>query len=464
MLRDLSYRLKLPLAFIVAVLLTAIALAGTSAVRAYETTRAQLFANAQRIGAVLADALADPIRKDAVWAAYLTVQSLASVESAQSASPLAVVLDSAGRVFVSSDPERFPVLSSVADAIWSAAGQESGEHLVVRVPIVETDGVLGSVLLLYPRDALLPPLYDIITQTVWTTLLILSLVVPIAWFWGRRLAAPLVRLAESMPKVAVAASPQHLQLPEVSSNDEIGLLSQRFRAMLKDLAEKREIERRMIATERLAAVGRVAAGVAHEINNPLGGMLNALSTYRRHGTQADLGERTISLLERGLQQIRTTVGALLVEAKLQTHPLTPEDLEDVKTLVLPEVNKKYARLDWSSNVASSMAIPSTQVRQILLNLLINAVKAVGDHGKIVCDIRNDGARLRITVEDDGTPIPQGQVDRLFEPFSGTEASANGLGLWVTYQIVRQFRGDIAVDSHPGLTRFRVELPIAGAGS
>jgi signal transduction histidine kinase len=262
----------------------------------------------------------------------------------------------------------------------------------------------------------------------------------------------------------VAASPQHLQLPEVSSNDEIGLLSQRFRAMLKDLAEKREIERRMIATERLAAVGRVAAGVAHEINNPLGGMLNALSTYRRHGTQADLGERTISLLERGLQQIRTTVGALLVEAKLQTHPLTPEDLEDVKTLVLPEVNKKYARLDWSSNVASSMAIPSTQVRQILLNLLINAVKAVGDHGKIVCDIRNDGARLRITVEDDGTPIPQGQVDRLFEPFSGTEASANGLGLWVTYQIVRQFRGDIAVDSHPGLTRFRVELPIAGAGS
>jgi len=464
MLRDLSYRFKLPLAFIAAVLLTATALAATSAARTYETTRARLLANAQRIGTVLADALADPIRKDAVWAAYLTVQSLASVPSAQSSAPLVVVLDSIERVFVSSDPERFPVLSRADDAIGAAPEERQGEHLVVRVPIVEQDDALGHVLLMYPRSELLPPLYDIVKRTTWTTLLVLLLVVPIAWFWGRRLAAPLVRLAESMPRVADGPLPESLDLPELASNDEVGVLSQRFRAMLSDLGLKREIERRMVATERLAAVGRVAAGVAHEINNPLGGMLNALSTYRRHGARAELGEKTISLLERGLQQIKETVGALLVEAKLETHPLTAEDLDDVRRLVLPEVKRRRAALRWSSDVSGSLALPSTQVRQVLLNLLLNAVKAAGEHGRVGCEIRTDARWLQIVVEDDGDPIPEQQADRLFEPFSGTEPGTNGLGLWVTYQVVRQFRGDIAVDSRPGLTRFRVELPLADGSS
>ena len=108
-----------------------------------------------------------------------------------------------------------------------------------------------------------------------------------------------------------------------------------------------------------------------------------------------------------------------------------------------------------------MALPSTQARQILLNLLLNAVKAIGERGKIECNVRQDRKHLRITVENDGAPIPTEKADHLFEPFSGAEPNATGLGLWVTYQNVQQFRGEIMVDSHPGHTRFRVELPVTG---
>ena len=171
----------------------------------------------------------------------------------------------------------------------------------------------------------------------------------------------------------------------------------------------------------------------------------------------------MSLLERGLQQIRETVSALLVEAKLETHPLSAHDVEDVRTLVLPEVHKKKARLDWTSEVNGPMALPSTQVRQVLINLLLNAIEAVDDGGGVGCDIRRHAELLRITIEDDGDPIPEEHVEHLFEPFARHQAGGSGLGLWVTYQIVQQFKGELTVDSRPGLTRFRVELPLTVGG-
>ena len=479
MFRDLSYRYKIPLAFTGAILLTAVALASTTAVRTYESARSDLFASAEGLGAVLANALADPIRKDMVWPAYLGIQGLVSAEAGMS-DPLAVVVaDAQGRVFVSSRPEQFPILARLED-LGLAAGSprsdaatnerqapsaiedEEGDRLLMVVPIELAGASLGRVVLIYPRSRLLPPLYEIVHDTVWTTVVVLLVLGPLAWAWGGRVAAPLVHLADGMSKVTTLA-PEEIALPRVHSGDEIGRLTGQFRAMLRDLREKRDVERRMVATERLAALGRLSAGVAHEINNPLGGMLTALSTYRHHGGRGReaLSHRTVSLLERGLQQIRETVSALLVEAKLETHPLSAQDIEDVRTLVLPEIYKKHARLTWASEVTGPMALPSTQVRQVLINLLLNATEAVDDGGAIGCEVRRREDRLCIIIEDDGDPIPDEHVEHLFEPFARHHAGGSGLGLWVTWQIVQQFEGELTVDSRPGLTRFRVVLPVAG---
>ena len=477
MLRDLSYRYKIPLAFTGVILLTAIALASTTAVRTYDSARSDLLASAEGLGAVLASALADPIRKDAVWPAYLSIQGLASAEAGMS-DPLAVVVaDAQGRVFVSSRPEQFPILARLEDVGLvddsppaarsrgrgpAAIEDETGDRLLMVVPIEFAGASLGRVILIYPRSRLLPPLYENVRGTVWTTVLVLLALVPLGWAWGSRVAAPLVHLADGMSKVTTVA-PEEIALPKIRTRDEIGRLTGQFRTMLQDLREKREVERQMVATERLAALGRLSAGVAHEINNPLAGMLTALSTYRRHGGREALSHRTVSLLERGLQQIRETVSALLVEAKLETHPLSAHDIEDVRTLVLPEVHKKNARLNWVSDVNGPMALPSTQVRQVLINLLLNAIEAVEDGGVVGCDIRRHAELLRITIEDDGAPIPDDHIEHLFEPFARHHAGGSGLGLWVTYQIVQQFKGELTVDSRPGLTRFRVELPLTGEG-
>jgi len=393
--------------------------------------------------------------------------------------PLAVVVaDAQGRVFVSSRPEQFPILARLEDVglasgalpsrtarsrVQAAAIEDdAGDRLLMVVPIEFAGARLGQVVLIYPRSRLLPPLYENVRDTVWTTVLVLLALVPLGWAWGSRFAAPLVHLADGMSKVTTVA-PEEIALPRIRSRDEIGRLTGQFRTKLQDLREKREVERRMVATERLAALGRLSAGVAHEINNPLGGMLTALSTYRRHGRREALSHRTVSLLERGLQQIRETVSALLVEARLETHPLSAHDIEDVRTLVLPEVHKKNAKLNWASAVNGPMTLPSTQVRQVLINLLLNAIEAVDDGGVVGCDIRRQEERRRIVIDDDGDPIPDEHIEHLFEPFAHHHAGGSGLGLWVTYQVVQQLKGELTVDSRSGLTRFRVELPVTGGG-
>ncbi len=232
-----------------------------------------------------------------------------------------------------------------------------------------------------------------------------------------------------------------------------------LRRMLSELQEKEALEKQMLHSERLAAVGRLAGGIAHEINNPLGGMLNAISTFKKHGSNDPQSLKTISLLERGLLQIKNTIAALLVEAKLENHPLTVQDIEDTRTLVLSDAHGKCAEFHWENDVIQTLPLPSTLVRQILINLLLNAIQAVEHRGRVRCHIYRDSTNLIVLVENGGRHIAAEQMSYLFEPFATGRKGGCGLGLWVIYQITQQLNGNIAVESEPGDTRFKVTLPI-----
>ncbi len=218
----------------------------------------------------------------------------------------------------------------------------------------------------------------------------------------------------------------------------------------------------MVTSERLAAVGRLAAGVAHEINNPLGGMLNAIDTFKHHGCTDAVTGKTLSLLERGLEQIRETVSALLVETRSESNALTPHDVDDVQTLLQPDAHKKALRITWNNGLSEPVPLPATPIRQILINLSLNAVQAAPEGAAVDCCIHRDRDRLRIRVGNEGDGIPAGRADRLFEPFVHRNPSGHGLGLWVTYQIVQQLNGEISVKSEAGHTHFTVQLPLEAA--
>jgi two-component system NtrC family sensor kinase len=476
--RDLSYRYKIPLSVSFVILATALVISTALAVQAYHDVRREMIAGAESLGKTLARTLAPIMLRDEMWSAYEMIVTPFEGEPAQdSRGKVTVVLNSENQIYVSSHPSVFPTLQSLAAAGAEYAGLAARltsaspkvptvlegvvpGHLVVAVPILSDDlTLLGRVLVLYSESLLLQRIEATLLQVLVSTLAVLAVLLPIGWFAGNRIVEPLVRLAALFGKATREPSPRIAQ-DLYTGGDEIGQLGRQFQAMLHELEQKQALERQIIATSRLASIGRLAAGIAHEINNPLGGMLNAINTCKRHGDADPVTVRTISLVERGLVQIKETIAALLVEAKIETHALTRDDLEDVQALVIPEAQKKRLAVRWNNDIEGFLPLPSTHVRQVLINLLLNAVQAAMESGYVACAVRAEVGHLMIEVANDGKPLSPGQLEHLFEPFSSD--AGTGLGLWVVYQITHQLRGEIRVTNGPPLTRFQVRIPLEEA--
>jgi signal transduction histidine kinase len=477
--RDLSLRYKIPLRVVALVLCTAFAITASLVLREYDELKRDLVRNAETMGRVLANTLVVPLAHDDTWRAFEIVKSPFSDPLRQAASQDAevlVVLDVSRRVYVSTRPDLYPILSDplreggelagTADAIRAATGPVTAEppdsnRLYMIVPVVSDDAVIGTLVLGYSKAAFWPRFLDLMRRAGLVTLAVLAVLLPASWYWGGRTGAPLMALANAMHEVGTR--PLHeVEFKPYAARDEIGSLGHAFQRMIVELREKENMEKEMMGAERLAALGRLAAGVAHEINNPLGGMLNAISTFRRHGNEDPMTLRTLSLLERGLVQIKDTVAALLVEAKVESHALTRQDIEDARTLVQPTAHRKQVDFVWRNEAPTQLPLPSTLVRQVLINLLLNAVQAIEPRGHVRCHVYRRGETFHIVVANDGRHIPSEELPYLFEPFSRLSRDGHGLGLWVTYQIVQQLAGEISVQSEPGDTAFAVTLPLKRA--
>jgi signal transduction histidine kinase len=457
--RDLSYRHKVPIALSVVIVVTAALVSLALLAHAWQAAREQFIANGSSLGRALARSLVAPLLHDDPWAAF---EILRTPLERDESSRILVVLDGRDRVFAATDPHRLraltpakesPLLAPLSD---EAPFLENGEWWLLVQPVVAEDGVrLGRLVMAYHRDLVLPRFHEAARRLLLATAAALILLLPIGWYTGNALASPLIRLAACFE----AAGKQRLRVedcPLDDGADEIGLVGRRFHEMIRELEEKHRLEQEMVATQRLAAIGRLTAGIAHEVNNPLGGMLNAINTYRRHGSGEPLAIRTFDLLERGLTQIRDTVGALLVEAKLESHALRRQDVEDVRTLIHAEVERRHLGLAWQVDMPEVMPMPATPVRQILLNLLLNACHAAAH--TVTLELHGGEEGLVIEIGNDGRSIPPERMAHLFEPFAGADGQGRGLGLWIVYQLVRQLGGSIQARSHPGQTRFVVKLP------
>jgi signal transduction histidine kinase len=470
MLANLSYRHKTPLAMSLVIVVAATVVAGALVWQGYAREQASFIQHSQVLGKTLARTLRSALVHDDVWQAYEIL--LTPLDRSGDAGRVLVLLDPRGQVFAASEPRQFAVLDDFAQAVGDplvAVEQRQsrvpavleggdGRYLYLLTPVLAEDGtILGRLVQRYDQTQLGPRLAEVAAGTLYAALAALLLLLPLGWLAGKRLAEPLSHLSECLTRVG-RELPEAIHCEFPYGRDEIGQLAERFQGMVEELRSKQALEKHLAQSDRLAAVGRLSAGIAHEINNPLGGMLNAISNYRRRGGTDPHAEKTLALIERGLVQIRDTVSALLVEAKLESRALLPDDLEDVHTLIAADVQNKHLHLDWRNEVIEALPLPSAQIRQILLNLLLNAVQASPEGETVSCTLSGVDGRLVLAVGNAGTAIPERRRQHLFEPYFG-EGEVHGLGLWVTYQLVNQLRGEIVVDSVPGHTRFSVSLPL-----
>jgi len=234
-----------------------------------------------------------------------------------------------------------------------------------------------------------------------------------------------------------------------------------------------EVYVRQREKERLATIGEMAAGLAHEIRNPLGAIKGAAQFLDPSIDRPE--SRFLKVIIEEADRLNRVVSQFLDYSKPQTVELTPVDLSVLtkKTVELlrPSLRENILlELNEPSQQVTVMASPE-QIRQVLLNLIQNSAKALGDRLKgyirVTIDIEGEGKNREalVSVEDNGCGIKRENLDKIFIPFFTTSPSGTGLGLPISQKIVENHRGRIDVVSEEGrFTRFMISLPVVSAGT
>jgi PAS domain S-box-containing protein len=243
-------------------------------------------------------------------------------------------------------------------------------------------------------------------------------------------------------------------------------------SVLHDLSEIRELERRRVEqqlfeSEKLAAVGRLAASIAHEVNNPLEAIKNSLyllSTAKKVEENA----RFLDVARRETERVSHIIRQMLGFARRsgEAELVSVNQLIE-ETLILVEKKMRQGRVEVAREFDARLPLVrarADQLRQVFLNLLLNAQQAMEKGGRITVRTSVYEQALQPTVSvqvgDTGRGIPEADIPRIFEPFFSTRTKGTGLGLWVTQDIVRHHGGRIEVTSEEGAgTTFNVILPV-----
>ena len=270
------------------------------------------------------------------------------------------------------------------------------------------------------------------------------------YFLIRQMLRPIQVLAGHLEKSKDSSFTEISDADIYSSSREAAELFASYNSMVKAMNERDLLAESLHEEEKLAGLGRLAAAMAHEINNPLGGMLTTLETLRRHADNPEVQKKSFGLLERGLKSIgdvvQTSLGAYRKRA--DKRDLSERDFVDLRRLLRPEIHRRGQNLEWDVTWSGEVPLDGTSVRQIGLNLLLNASSAAGRGGKVVLRSSVVDNDLRISVKNDGKGIPENLVHCLNNKGSKRAPLEDslGIGLWVICRLVDEMKGSISAIS------------------
>ncbi|MDH3783333.1 MAG: ATP-binding protein, partial [Desulfobulbaceae bacterium] len=250
-------------------------------------------------------------------------------------------------------------------------------------------------------------------------------------------------------------------------DDEIGRLIAGFNSLCGRLDKaQRDLDQTMqqaFYSEKMASLGQLTAGIAHEINNPLGGLLNCVKTMQEEPKNLELHNRYIPLLDKGLKRIEHIMRQLLNFGRKAPLSFSKVDIDGIirECFELLEYRLKNVALTLDLNLSENYCIDVEALRQIIVNTALNAIQAMPEGGSLTVSTERTYTRIVITVEDTGAGIDPAILSKIYDPFFTTKevGEGTGLGLAVTYALVQQMGGTIAVKSKPGKgTVFNISLP------
>lgn len=237
---------------------------------------------------------------------------------------------------------------------------------------------------------------------------------------------------------------------------------------LRDVTDQRRLEASLVQAEKLAALGQLAAGVAHELNNPITAVIANTQLLQRELDPGNVDMESVELIEQAGKRAQRVVRALLDFARQEAEEFHLVDVNHTiqQALTLVERQWKRAKVELIQDLSpESLGVDGNPdyLQGVWLNLLVNAFDSLeGKPGKVIVRSRMQGNYAVVSVEDNGVGIQSDDLNRIFEPFFTTKApgKGTGLGLATSFRIIEQHQGKIEVDSSPGAgTLFTVRLPL-----
>lgn len=332
-------------------------------------------------------------------------------------------------------------------------------------------GHLG-VMVQAPQEVAYLTARELIETLVLVSLGVLVFSAVVSFILARSITRPIQKLAQVIPAVAAGNFDVYL---EVKSRDEIGFLAVSMNQMADELKKREDrlklASAALLQSEKMAAFGQLATGVAHELRNPLAGVLGyAQLALKKVGQEGPIRAQ-LSIIEGGVKRCLSIIERLMKFARQEKVDFSAIDLN----LLVEETITLVAHLMVSNGVVIEKALSSplpkmngnaNQIMQVVMNLMMNAQQAMPEGGVIKVATLFKEDHIEFLVADSGTGIPKDLHQKIFEPFFTTKQAGKGtgMGLSVSYGIVQEHQGKIHVESEVGQgTTFTVTFPILGVG-
>ncbi|MBI4057632.1 MAG: HAMP domain-containing protein [Elusimicrobia bacterium] len=324
--------------------------------------------------------------------------------------------------------------------------QETGWGVVVRQPTSESYAYADQILFFL--------------TAIFFLSLICAICLGILLAW--QIAKPVTALAEGVRQVSEGNLDTRIP---VISHDEVGILASTFNEMTQKLkrhmkeidqahSQVLEAQRQLAQSEKMAAIGQLAAGLAHEINNPL----NIISGFAEHllekTPQQDPGRVHLEEILRETVRSQKLVTEILRFAKPKTPARISTNINQLieETLTLLQTQAKFDDIEVESNLQPDvplLEVDRDQIKQVFLNIFLNACQAMPTSGRLSVETKRNDGHIEVSVRDIGMGISAEHLDKIFNPFFTTKEEGTGLGLSLSYAIMEQHGGTIQIKSDPG---------------
>lgn len=258
----------------------------------------------------------------------------------------------------------------------------------------------------------------------------------------------------------------HQPIPEIKG--EIGEIARAINKMSRSVAEKEKLEEELRRSERLAALGRLVAGVAHELRNPIGIVKTTTQLMEQELSDIPTALEYTKVIKEQVERQNRVIKELLDFGRPSKPIIEAVSINSIlrKVLTFTEPMLRQHQIDLELSLASNLPaawVDGEQIKQVFVNLIINAIQAMPEGGKLTISSFTQKEYVCIAFNDTGRGIPPGELKNIFDPFYTTKDSGTGLGLSISHQIVSLNKGIIDVESGSKGSTFTVKLPIPKEG-